>query len=187
MGDEDRAPGTARRPPCPIGNWPLAADTGLAGNTPGATECPTAPDGLVPLPPGDPVAHHHASAPARKYTRRNNTNRCTQRPNGPGLCQVHTNDTITQNILIWSLPRREHGLWAPPRTAGRRAVITGAACRWQRGEPGYGSPCGRQGHYSGNLFRWLPGRLPTASSRSEHGSDLVNWRAWQDSNPRPAA
>jgi hypothetical protein len=29
-------------------------------------------------------------------------------------------------------------------TAGRRAVITEAACHWQRGEPGYCSPCERQ-------------------------------------------
>ena len=64
------------------------------------------------------------SAPARTYPRRNDTSRWTQRPNGPGLCQVHTNDAITQNILIRSL-RREHRRWAPPRTAA-------PACRCYR-------------------------------------------------------
>ena len=77
----------------------------------------------------------------------------------------------------------------PSITAGRRAVITEAACRWQRGECGFGSPCGGLGRaataeiYSdGSPYGPRP-----RPSRSEHGSDLVNWRTWRDSNPRPAA
>jgi hypothetical protein len=51
----------------------------------------------------------------------------------------------------------------PTIAAGRRAVITGPSWRWQRGEPGFRSPYGRNGRYSGKLFRWLPVGLPALS------------------------
>jgi hypothetical protein len=47
-------------------------------------------------------------------------------------------------------------------TAGRRAVITGPSCRWQRGEPGFRSPR-RNDRYSGKLFQWLPVGLSALS------------------------
>jgi hypothetical protein len=66
VGGQDRAPGTAQRPPCSIGIRPLAADA---------------------------------------------------------FCQVHTNDTITQNILIWSLPRLE------PSSPGAFLAVNGLGAR----------------------------------------------------------
>jgi hypothetical protein len=47
--------------------------------------------------------------------------------------------------------------------AGRRAVITGPSCRWQRCEPVSVHHAVRNGRYSGQLFRWLPVGLPALS------------------------
>src|SRR5438876_6543129 len=101
----------------PRGVRPLPANAGLAADTPGATGCPTARD-LTWLPPGGPVAHHHATALVHKYRRRKQHRQLDPAPpTVQALARVHTNDTITQNILIRGLVRREHGPCAPPLTA----------------------------------------------------------------------
>src|SRR5207245_992234 len=88
------------------------------------------------------IAQHRASAEAQRLneqlsaalTSRASRGRATTRPTVQALGRLpqtappgphaatSRQDTITQNTLIWSLPRREHALWAPaPNEAGRRA------------------------------------------------------------------
>jgi hypothetical protein len=50
-----------------------------------------------------------------------------------------------------------HSTVEPPIiTAGRRAVITEATCRWQRGKPVSVSPCGGSAAAAAIRSRWLP-------------------------------
>ena len=197
-------PASTLRRPAPGPRWPAASGPGsLTAGKPQARPIPAAP--LRPRPgqppgrrAGTPPAHREPGPPSPgprprtpagsqrepRRTVRLTEHRARRKLRGRGLAarpfrpwvQIAPFGPGRTAMPPAGLPRRRVGARLSP---GRR-VVGSAASRFR-------SPCGRNGRNSGKLFRWLPWGSRPYPSRSEHGSDLVDWCAWQDSNPRPAA
>jgi hypothetical protein len=139
------------------------------------------------------------AAPDRSITRRpaqlttpgrgNWRSQALQQWNGTGALGDENSDVenLAHNIQIGT-PRSQIQQSSPKRQIGgsargyHRAVVSLAALRAVSVHHARGMAATAESCSGGSPQGSLP-----YPSRSEHGSDLVDWCAWQDLNPRPAA